>query len=122
MRSRLPTGLLVVAALQFGGPLLLPIETLKGVGLLIWMATVVLFFLLGVNLIRRRAWSRVATIFVQGFNIIVRILYLIGHTVEVGDAGASLNAATLGISLLSILVSGAIMYYVDLPDVQVVMA
>ena len=122
MRSRLPAGLLVVAALQFIGPLLLPLATLKGVSLFIWMAIVVLFVVLGANLVRRKAWSRVATVFVQGFNIIVRILYLMGHTVEVGDSGASLNAATLGISLLSILVSGAILYYVDLPDVQVAMA
>jgi hypothetical protein len=122
MRSRLPTGLLVVAVLQFVGPLVLPIETLRGVNPVIWAAIVVLFVALGVNLIRRRAWSRVATIFVQGFNIIVRILYLMGHSVTVEEAGPSLEAATLGISLLSILISGAILYYVDLPDVQVVMA
>ena len=122
MKNRLPTGLLLVAALQFVGPLLLPLSTLRGISVAIWVAVIAVFALLGVNLLRRRAWSRVATIFVQGFNLIVRILYVIGHAAQMGESGPVWSAEAIGFSLLSMLVSGAILYYVDLPDVQVMMA
>ena len=121
MGNRLPLGLIVLASLQFIGPLLLPIDTLERVPLGIWGVVAALFVLLGFSLLRRRAWSRVATIFVQGFNIIVRILYLTGHAVTVERGERTLNGGILGLSLLSVVVSGLILYYIDLPDVQIVM-
>ena len=119
MSKRLPRGLTLVAALQFIAPLLLPPSVLGRLSPVIWALVLVGFALLGVNLLRRRNWSRLATIFLQGFNIIVRLLVLIGHTVQGGEKGNPLDLWLLGTFLASMIVSGIILYYVDLPDIQV---
>jgi hypothetical protein len=121
MRNRLPLGLVLVAILQFIPLIILPPTTYAGIGLLLGGAAVVLMALLGVSLLRRQAWSRMATIFVQGFNIIVRILIAIGHVRVGGHAQGPVDGWLLGTFTLSILLSAFIIYYVDLPDVQVLM-
>ena len=121
MKTRLPNGLIVVAILQFVGPLALPPATLKGIGPVIWGVVALLFTLLGINLLRRKAWSRLATIFLQGFSIIVRLLVLVGHAVQGGIAGNPLDTIVVAMSVVSIILSGLILYYVDLPDVQIIM-
>ncbi|MBC7234642.1 MAG: hypothetical protein H5T69_02285 [Chloroflexi bacterium] len=117
MRIRIPLGLKLVAVLQMVPLLILPPATLRTISPAIWAFIVAVFVLLGVNLLRRRSWSRLATIFVQGFNILVRLLVTTAHAVE----GGSLNVALLSTSLISMLLSAIILYYVDLPDVQVIM-
>ena len=118
MRNRLPLGLLVATAFQFIGPLLLPPDTIRGIGPDVWDAIVALFLVLGVYLVLRRAWGRAATISVQGVSFIVRVLYLICHGVQPDDEGRVLNVETVATSHVSILVSGAILCFVGLPDVQ----
>ncbi len=119
MKNRLPLGLILVALLQFVGPLTLPPATLKSIGPVIWGVVAAMFVLLGLNLLRRRAWARLATIFVQGFNILVRLLVIISHAVVGGEAGGPLDISLVSTSLISMAISAAILYYVDLPDVQV---
>jgi hypothetical protein len=119
MSKRLPLGLTLVAALQFIAPLLLPPSVLGRLSPVIWALVLVGFAFLGINLLRRRNWSRLATIFLQGFNIIVRLLVLIGHAVQGGQVGNPLDFWLLGTFLASMIVSGIILYYVDLPDIQV---
>ena len=121
MSKRLPLGLTLVAAFQFIAPMLLPPSVLGGLSPVIWGFVLLAFAFLGINLLRRRNWSRLATIFIQGFNIIVRLLVLIGHAVQDGQAGNPLDVWLLGTFSASMIVSGIILYYVDLPDVQVIM-
>jgi hypothetical protein len=122
MKDQVPRGLLLVAILQFVPPLILPPNTFTSISLLVWLFVVPLFVLLGINLLRGRAWSRLATIFVQGFNVIVRLLVLISNAVTVQEAGgAVLNVWMVTTSLLSIVLSAVILYYVDRPEVQIVM-
>jgi len=121
MKNRLPLGLILVAALQFLIPLILPPATLASISPVLWGVVVLLFAFLGLSLLRRRAWSRVATIFVQGFNIIVRLLYIVGHALQGANAGSPVDVWLLSTSLLSMILSGVILYYVDLPDIQVLM-
>jgi len=121
MRNRLPVGLFIVAALQFIAPLILPLDTLKAMSPLVWGIILAVFGLLGVSLLRRRAWARVATIFVQGFSIIVRILIAVAHAVQGGELGNPVDVWGLGTAVASIILSGIILYYVDLPDIQLVM-
>jgi hypothetical protein len=123
MRSRLPTGLIVVAALQWVPILCLPPAMLTSISPMLWIALAVLFVGLGILLLRRHAWARLATIFVQGFNIIVRLLVLLPNVASKAASGqVQVDYAMLGTFLLSMLLSAAVLYYVDLPDVQMLMA
>jgi len=117
MKTRLPRGLMIVALFQFIAPVILPPATLASTSPFFWVLLLVVFGLLGYNLLHRRAWSRLATIFVQGFSILVHILVGVSHAAVAGKADVWL----LSTFAVSMLLSGAILYYVDLPDVQVLM-
>jgi hypothetical protein len=118
MRSRLPTNLVLIAALQFIPPLVLPPDLLASMSPAIWGLVALLFAALGLNLLRRRAWARLATIFVQGFSIIVRLLVLVGHVRMGPDPSTPLNAWLLGTSVISMALSGIILYAIDTPEIQ----
>ena len=123
MRNRLPTGLIVIAALQWVSILCLPPALLTSISPVLWIVLAVLFVGLGIMLMQRRAWARLATIFVQGFNIIVRLLVLLPNVASKAASGqVQVDYAMLGTFLLSMLLSAAVLYYVDLPDVQMLMA
>jgi hypothetical protein len=121
MKRHLPLGLVMVAVLQFVALVILPPATLQGLGPVFWVFIVVLFAILGFYLLKARAWSRVATVFIQGFNILVRILVAVGHVLQGGQPGAPVDVWLLSTFTLSIIVSVIILYYVDLPEVQVLM-
>jgi hypothetical protein len=70
---------------------------------------------LGWALIERKPWGRTLTIFVQGLNIVVRIITLFGN---VYGPEMGLNVALLVTYLLSIVLSGIILGYIDRPEVQ----
>ena len=118
-RKRLPASLLIIAIMQFVAPLLLPPSFYAGISLPLWIIIAAVFALLGVNLLRLKGWSRTATIFVQGFSIIVRLLTLVSNVVP-ADAG-QVDLALLITSLLSMGLSAVILFYVDQPDVQLLM-
>lgn len=120
-KRRLPLGLILVAILQFVPPLVLPLSTLKSISPVIWGCIVALFALLGVSLLRRRSWSRIASIFLQGFNILVRVLSAMGHVLQGGKVGAPVDVWLVSTTLVSIALSVLILYYIDLPDIQVAM-
>ncbi|MEA3406527.1 MAG: hypothetical protein U9R48_00415 [Chloroflexota bacterium] len=121
MDNQVPRGLMLVALFQFIPPLMLPPSTFTSISFLVWLFLVPLFVLLGVSLVRGREWSRLATIFVQGFNVIVRLLVLISNAVTVQDGDAILNIWMVSTSLLSIILSAIVLYYIDRPEVQIVM-
>ena len=118
MKSRLPMNLVLIATLQFIAPLVLPPDLLKSVSPAFWGLIAFLFAALGFNLLRRRAWARLATIFVQGFSIIVRLLVLVGHARLGNNPSAPLNAWLLSTSVVSMLLSGLILYTIDSPEIQ----
>lgn len=121
MKTRLPLGLTLAAVLQFIPPLVLPPALIASIPLAAWVIIALLFVGLGLNLMRRKNWARLATIFVQGFNIIVRLLVIMGQAVTTKTPGGPLNVAIIGTFLVSMLLSAVILYYIDQPDVQVVM-
>jgi len=121
MRNKLPIGLVLVAILQFIGPLILPPTLIVSIKPVMWAIILALFALLGVNLVRRQSWARVATVFVQGFSIIVRLLVIVGHSIQGGELGGAVDGWQVSTFVLSVIVSGIILYYVDLPDVQILM-
>jgi len=121
MDNQIPRGLVLVALLQFIPPLMLPPSTFMSTSFLVWVFVVPLFILLGISLMRGREWSRLATIFVQGFNTIVRLLVLISNAVTVRDGNSFPSVWMVTTSLLSIILSAVVLYYVDRPEVQIAM-
>lgn len=120
MRKR-HLGLALVAILQFIPIIVMPINALKGLSPVVWGVLAALFVTLGFFLLRRRAWSRVASIFVQGFNIIVRILLTLGNIIRPEKAGGGLNSELAISMVLSMMLSAVVLYYVDQPDIQLQM-
>ncbi len=79
---------------------------------------VVLFALcafLGWALISYKPWGRTLTIFVQGFNIIVRIITFFGNVYR-HDSGV--NVPLFLTYVISIVISGLILSYIDRSEVQ----
>ncbi len=107
--------------LQFIPIIVMPLSTLRGLDPFAWGAIAALFAVLAVFMLRRQAWSRVASIFVQGFNIIVRILMTLGNVVRPEKAGGGVNAELAISMVLSILLSAAVLYYIEQPDIQLQM-
>ena len=83
--------------------------------LLLIVAAVILFALLGWALVRRRPWALTLSIFVQGFNVIVRIMMLLPRIVVKGQ----LDVAWLVTSLLAVILSGAFLLLLEKPEVQI---
>ncbi len=121
MKNRLPVELVAIAVLQVIPLLILPPNMLAGIKPVAWGIIVVLFGLLAFNLLRKQGWARMATIFMQGFNIIVRILILLGHAAQPTESGIVVDTWLLGSFVLSIIGSLIILYYVDRPEVQMAM-
>ena len=80
---------------------------------------ILLSVFLGWALSRRRAWARTLTIFVQGFNIIIRLLTL---PANVYRADVGLNVALLVTYVAAIGLSLLILNYIDRPEVQLIFA
>ena len=109
-------GIQIVAFAQIIPLLLFPwnlsVQSFVFIAVLILLAA-----FLGWALLQHKAWGRLLTIFVQGMNIIVRIITLFGnvYTPETG-----LNAGLLVTYLLSAVVSGFLLSYIDKPEMQLV--
>jgi len=118
MQPSRPRALVLIAALQFVTVILLPPRLLTGIGPAVAVAILVLFGVLGVALYRLRAWGRLATIFVQGLNIIVRLLVLLGN---VASRQGGLDIWLLGTSLISMAFSALILIEIDKTEIQMLM-
>jgi hypothetical protein len=70
---------------------------------------------LGWALLRRKAWGRTLTIFVQGFNIIVRIITFFGNVYK---PGRGLNVGLMIAYIASIALSVVLLNYIDRPEIQ----
>ncbi len=73
---------------------------------------------LGFMLLRKRAWALTMSIFVQGLNIVVRLMMLFPHALLTGSAGKSVDVAFIVSSILSIAISGWFLLRLDRPDIR----
>jgi membrane associated rhomboid family serine protease len=117
---RVPTSLTLIALLQVIAVLVLPPSLLRGIGVPIAVALAVVFGLLGFSLLRLRDWARVATVFIQGFNIIVRLLILLSNVVPKGAEG-QVDMGLLVTSLVSMFLSACVLYLIEKPDIELIM-
>ena len=106
MKRQRPLRLILLAILQFVPLAVLPPSTWRNMPPVVIGIVVVLFALLGFSLLRLRAWSITASIFVQGMNIIIRVLIAAGHATRDNLAGATTaDLWLLGTFIVSIALS-----------------
>ena len=73
---------------------------------------------LGYFLVKGRSWALKMSIFVQGLNIIIRLMIGIAHAVRPDKLGGGFDGALIITSLLGILISGWFMFRLDEPDIK----
>ncbi len=116
-KSRIVT---IVAILQFIPPLILPPSALASPSLATIVLIAIMLALFGVlawGLLTYRGWARVLTVFVQGFNVIARLLILFPNAVS--HAG-QVDIGFIITSVISILLSTALLYIIDKPGIEVI--
>jgi len=77
---------------------------------------------LGFMLLRKRAWALTMSIFIQGLNIVVRLMMLFPHALLSASAGKGIDVAFIVSSLLAIAISGWFLLRLDRPDIRVMIA
>jgi|GEM_PF-648549 len=118
MKKRRPVLITIIAILQIVPILLLPPKLFLSINWLFLLVPVVVFALLAWALLSLRLLGRMLTIFLQGFNIIARVLITLAKVVPSKAAGTPADIPLLFTSLLSIALSVLILYYVDQPEMQ----
>jgi hypothetical protein len=114
MERSLSRSITVVAFAQFVPLVLFPFDfSVKSLIFILIFALLCAF--LGWALLQRKVWGRTLTIFVQGVNIIVRIITFWANVYTPADG---LNAALLVTYVISVVLSALILSYVDRPEVQ----
>lgn len=110
--------LLPIFILQFIPIILYPLDVFGG-GFVVIGIIVFLFLVLGYGIWRGRSWGLVMSIFLQGFNITIRIMMFFPHS-QMADG--SLNFYWIITNFLAILISGWFLLRLDKPDVHSLIA
>jgi len=116
--KRRPVLIVVIALLQIVPILLLPPELLMSINRVLLLIPVAVFALLGWALFTLRPLARTLTIFLHGLNIVVRVLVTMARVVPSKAEGTPADVPLFLTSLVAIVLSTLILYYVDKPDVQ----
>jgi len=112
-------GLITTVAIgQFIPVLLYPPAVLSSASPIILGSAIAVFALVGFYLIRRRVWAKTLTIFIQGFNIITRLMILVAHGANPIKDGGGLNWDVIVFNLAAIILSAVIMYRFDVPEIE----
>ncbi len=109
--------LLLVYALQFIPLLIFPPQTLLN-GWAIILVVMVTFGLLGYGLWRGRSWALYLSMFMQGFNVIVRLMMLFPHAIKNESLGGGIDIVYLVTGVLAIILSGWFLLRLDKPDIR----
>jgi hypothetical protein len=113
-----PILITVIAILQIIPILLLPPSALRSLSSVLLALPVAVFALLGWGLFTLQPVARTLTIFLHGLSIIVRLLVTLARVVPSRQEGTPADVPLFVSSVLSIVLSTAILYYVDKPDTQ----
>jgi len=106
--------LIPVYALQFIPLILYPLTTLSG-GIFVIGFVGLVFLLLGYGLWRGKLWALSMSIFLQGLNIIVRIMMFAPN---IRSTAGEWNIPYLVLNLAAIVISGWFLIRLDKPDVH----
>ncbi len=118
MKKKAPILIIAVAVLQVIAILLMPPKVLASVNPLLLLVPLPVFALVAWALITLRPVGRTLTIFLQGFNIVIRTLVTMARVVPSKTPGTPADIPLLVTSLISIALSVVILFYVDQPEMQ----
>lgn len=107
--------LLPLILLQIIPIIIFPLETITA-GISIFGFIALLFALLGFGIWRGRAWALTMSIFLQGFNIIIRMMMLFPHAIR--DDGRGWDIPYICMAIISMAISGWFLIRLDKPDVR----
>ncbi len=120
MNSNLRGLITTIAIGQFIPVLLYPPASLLSASPIILGFAILIFILVGYNLLQYRQWAKTITVFMQGFNIIIRIMLLLAHGANPIKTGGGLNWDVIVFNLVAIALSVVILYRIDVPQVELV--
>ncbi len=118
MKKKAPILIIAVAVLQVIAILLMPPKVLASVNPLLLLVPLPVLDLVACALITLRPVGRTLTIFLQGFNIVIRTLVTMARVVPSKTPGTPADIPLLVTSLISIALSVVILFYVDQPEMQ----
>jgi hypothetical protein len=107
-----------IAVLQVIAVLVMPPKTLASMNPLLLVVPLPLFAFVAWALVTLRPAGRTLTIFLQGMNIVVRVLITMAKVVPSKAPGTPADLPLLISSLLAVMTSVAILFYVDQPEMQ----
>lgn len=109
-----PKSLMPIIVMQFIPLVIVPPDILLSVSGAIFVALIIALFVgLGIALTKRKAWARTLSIFLHGFNIIVRIMMVFPNA-RLEDGAWDLTFILA--SLISIAISFWFLQRLDKPD------
>lgn len=109
--------LLPIIFLQIIPILIYPIKTITS-SLPIFGFVALIFALLGYGIWRGRSWALSMSIFIQGFNVITRMMMFFPHAVRTPANGGGWDLPYLILAVLSMGISVWFMLRLDKPDIQ----
>ena len=107
--------ILPIIVLQIVPLLLFPLSLLSS-GWLVILFLVASFVLLGFALIRGKLWALTMSIFLQGINVVIRMMMFLPNSQNITDG--SLNWPFVITSTLSIIISLWFLLRLDKPDIR----
>ncbi len=111
------TKLAPIYFLQFIPVILYPPATLQqGWGVILVVVAVILA--LGYFLLTGRSWALKMSIFIQGLNIIIRVMMGFANAVRPEKFGGGFDGALIIAYLLGIIISGWFLFRLDQPDIK----
>jgi hypothetical protein len=103
--------------LQFIPIILYPPTTLQG-GWVVILIVIAAILALGYFLLTGRSWALKMSIFVQGLNIIVRIMMGFANALSPENLGGGFDGTLIITSLLGIIISAWFLFRLDQPDIK----
>ena len=113
-----PVLITIIAVLQVVAIVIAPPAFFRSVSWALFLVLVPVFGLMGWGLYKLLPLARTLTIFVQGMNIVVRTLVTLARVVPSKAPGTPADIPLLVSSLISIVLSSLIVFYIDQPEMQ----
>jgi predicted neutral ceramidase superfamily lipid hydrolase len=118
VKKKRPIWIVAIAVLQVIAVLVVPPKVLASMNPLLLLVPLPLFAFVAWALVTLRPAGRTLTIFLQGMNIVVRVLITMAKVVPSKAPGTPADLPLLISSLLAVMTSVAILFYVDQPEMQ----
>jgi hypothetical protein len=118
VKKKRPILIVVVAVLQVIAVLVMPPKILASINPLLLLVPLPVFAFVAWALITLRPIGRTLTIFLQGLNIVIRVLITMARVVPSKAPGTPADLPLLISSLLAVTLSVLMLFYVDQPEMQ----